>query len=569
MTSKEKKLQEFQPESPPLPQTRIALWIRLITTLAVLLVAFLLYRLPGGFPPHSWVRLVALVQKHPLTLEPSLLVPVLQALALLVAWVLLLFIALRVMHLWRFDSHLQLAQPPTELLASEPISEEEDDLLQDADHVATASRSPSRQTSSDSTPAVRRRYPQGSRVSSPMEEWWREQASFPTLLTARSCGGQQQHPLDGSPGWVPFWLSKEQREVISLAVSADARSSSVDEFQSVRETTLFSAAGLCPSSVTQKSPASLQPLGLFLLADGFVYQQAGEYRSTGLVTVQLGAQTLLPLLVGSSLTLETEAVGSRILDAILHTNATLYRQLAQEPVEEVGRSGRTALAALLVLGKFAYIASVGNSRAYLFRTSAGLVQVTYDHPPAPDENASARQGGTKERANERSEPTSEVQDSPARNARIYRSLGEQEQVEPDLFALELEVGDILLLCSEGLWSRVERSTLEETLKRAALLPVDGPHSVCWTLCQDALASGSVAPFSLIVVQTIAHPHPGKLRRGRAGYARRGSPRAGSGKQLMISAQEGRAEPAPVGPLQSRSRERRGALRRQRKHGTAT
>jgi serine/threonine protein phosphatase PrpC len=202
------------------------------------------------------------------------------------------------------------------------------------------------------------------------------------------------------------------------------------------------------------------------------------------------------------------AGGRRVLDAILHANATLYRRLAQAQVDEEaeGWAAGTTLAALLVLGTTAFVASVGNSRVYLFRASEGLVQVTYDHAPPPGEDASQsqdREAGREDEQHDQGEPVAEVPASQARNTRLYRSLGQQEQVDPDLFALQLEAGDLLLLCSDTLWSRVERTTLEETLRRAAELIVADPQRACALLCERALSGGGAAPFSLIVVQTSA------------------------------------------------------------------
>jgi serine/threonine protein phosphatase PrpC len=289
---------------------------------------------------------------------------------------------------------------------------------------------------------------------------------------------------------------------MSLVVSAGSHHADTDEGQAARESALFSAAGLYPGPATQESRASLLPLGLFLLSDGFAYRHAGGSVSTGQVTVQAGAEALLPLLGGNPATHEAEAVGRRVLDGILHANATLHRRLVQVQVGKALPALGTTLAALLVLGKTAYVASVGNSRAYLFRASEGLVQVTYDHAPAPGEVASDTQDGEVAREGEPQAPAEPLA-APVGNTRLYRSLGEQEQVEPDLFTLQLEVGDLLLLCSEGLWSRVDRATLEETLRHAAGLSVADPLHCYWALCGHTLEGGGSDPFSLIVAQAIA------------------------------------------------------------------
>jgi serine/threonine protein phosphatase PrpC len=520
MSSMEKKFQQFQPESPPRAQSHVALWIRVTAVLAVLLVGFLLYRLPGGFPPPTWLRLVSLVRSHQVPLGPALLVTALQAGALLAAWVLLLFITLRVVRLWRFNPRELLAQPPqalmhaaraegeqaiTERQAATTISGVGDRHLQEAQHVTAAPYTASLEASHVGAPSAAGALPQVTRVLPRTEGRGLERPTLLTLLTAStspSCGGSMRLPMHGSPALSPFLLSHEQRAGMSLVVSAGSHQADTDEGLAARESALFSAAGLYLGPATQESRASLLPLGLFLLSDGFAYRQAGGSVSTGQVTVQAGAEALLPLLGGSPATHEAEAVGRRVLDGILHANATLYRRLVQVQVGEARLSLGTTLAALLVLGKTAYVASVGNSRAYLFRASEGLVQVTYDHAPAPGEVVSDTGDGAVARGGEpqaQAEPIA----APVGNTRLYRSLGEQEQVEPDLFTLQLEVGDLLLLCSEGLWSRVDRATLEETLRHAAGLSVADPLHCYSALCGHTLAGGGSDPFSLIVVQTIA------------------------------------------------------------------
>jgi serine/threonine protein phosphatase PrpC len=533
MNSMEKKFQQFQSESPPVPRARVALRIRLVAALAVGTVGFLLYRLPGGFPPPTWVRLADLVRSHQVTLGPALLVSALQALALALAWVLLLYIALRVVRLWRFDPRLQLAQPPQALVptarsegeqgimarqAAAPISGGEASHLQAAQRLPAAVHPTSQETSSVGTAVASSAQPQVTRILPRVEARWLERPTLLTLLTAsaaRSWGGSKQLPLDGSAILSPFLLTQEQSEGMSLAVSAGCQHAATPEVQAARESALFSAAGLYARPAPQESRACLLPLGLFLLSDGFAYRLDAGRVSTGQVTVQSGAQALLPLLAGSPSTHEPEAVGRRVLDGILHANATLYRRLVQAQVGEAERAVGTTLAALLVLGKSAYVASVGNSRVYLFRTSEGLVQVTYDHAPLP--GAFGNQDGEVERAGEQdqAEPIAEVHVSPASNNRLFRSLGEQEQVEPDLFALQLEVGDLLLLCSDGLWNRVDRSTIEETLRRAALMPVADPHSTWLALCEHARAGGGSDPFCLIVVQTIGIKARASRRRGES------------------------------------------------------
>ena len=525
MDSMEKKFQQFQSESrPPTPRTRVALWIRLAAVLALGAAGFLLYRLPGGFPPPTWLRLVALVRSHQLTPGPALFITSGQSLALLLAWALLVPLALHVVRLWRFDPRELLAQPPQAVLHTARAEEMPTGPRLSADAALTAGGTTAnlRQDALQVNTEVKEASPPGAAGGASLHTQVTrnipkagapglDRPALLTLITAtteHTCGGSTQLPLDGSPARIPFWWPQEQHGGMSLVVSGACQAAGAQESRAGRAASLFSAAGLSPKSVAQEDPASLQPYGLFVLSDGIAYRQAaGGDGSTSLETVQGVAQALLPLLGGNPATQEAEAVGRRMLDGILHANATLFRRLAQAQIGEIERAVGTTLAVLLVLGTSAYVASVGNSRVYLFRTSEGLVQVTYDHAPGAGQDATgSHDEGTAQHADEQPVQAGlddEVQDSPARHARLYRSLGEQEQVEPDLFALKLAVGDLLLLCSEGLWSAVEQSTLDETLRRAAAAQDEGAKAACWALCQQVLAGGGAAPLGLIVAQAVA------------------------------------------------------------------
>jgi PPM family protein phosphatase len=518
MNSMEQKFQQFQTTRPPMPRTRVALWIRGTAALALGTVGFLLYRLPGGFPPPAWLRLAALVRGHQVQPAPVLLATALGAMALLAGWVLLLFVAALVVRLWRFDPREQLAQPP-QVPAHQARAEEAS--ISPAQQAA-ASRSQGAEAHTPGVQPLAEAHPSSPAADRPGGRS-RETLILPradarrfaqpallSLLSASSLGmrGAAVHPpMDGSPA-VPPLLAEGAGAGMRLAVSAASQPSGADEAQALRESALFSAAGFYPGPTAEPGSASLLPLGLFLLSDGFAFRQAGGFVSTGQVAVQSGALALLPRLSDHPSSAEAESVGRGVLDAILHANATLYRRLAKRRVdgEGEGRAMGTTLAALLVLGTTAFVASVGNSRVYLFRASEGLVQVTYDHAPPPGEVASPslnRERGRVGEQHEERELGASGPASQARNTGLYRSLGELEQVDPDLFALQLEAGDLLLLCSDALWSRVERATLEETLRRAAGLPVPDPHRACALLCEGALSGGGGAPFSLIVVQAIA------------------------------------------------------------------
>jgi protein phosphatase len=128
---------------------------------------------------------------------------------------------------------------------------------------------------------------------------------------------------------------------------------------------------------------------------------------------------------------------------------------ANKAVFERGRGnmGTTAVA-LLIYHNVAFIANVGDSRAYLVRNGE-LRQLSLDHSFVEEQ---VRAGLlTPEQARH----------SNIKNI-ITRAVGHQRDVQVDVFREPVEAGDIYLLCSDGLHGYVEEETLLELLQHAPL-----------------------------------------------------------------------------------------------------
>jgi serine/threonine protein phosphatase PrpC len=191
-----------------------------------------------------------------------------------------------------------------------------------------------------------------------------------------------------------------------------------------------------------------------------------------------------------------------------HSGHDRVEALLRQSVEEANRAIHarnlaehttrgTTLTAVLLVNQQAYIANVGDSRAYLYRAQASrLIQLTQDHSIV----ARLLETGAISAA--------DVVTHPQRNL-IYRFLGAQHEVKVDLFQTALLSGDGLLLCSDGLWERVSPQELQavfrERLPACAMARVfvdmanakggeDNISAVVVTACSVPPASGDLAPL---------------------------------------------------------------------------
>ena len=125
---------------------------------------------------------------------------------------------------------------------------------------------------------------------------------------------------------------------------------------------------------------------------------------------------------------------SQIMQAAVNlANITVFDQSRQ--IEEFEGMG-TTLVAVLIQGRHATVVNVGDSRAYKIDRT-GIRQITKDHSLV-------------QMMVDRGELTAEVARTyPGKNF-ITRAVGTEPTVLTDVFQLELEKGDCLLLCSDGL-----------------------------------------------------------------------------------------------------------------------
>lgn len=128
-----------------------------------------------------------------------------------------------------------------------------------------------------------------------------------------------------------------------------------------------------------------------------------------------------------------DETGQMLRGAVKLANFTVFDQAQQ--LEEFSGMGTTLVAAL-IQNKNVVLVNVGDSRAYRVNRN-GIRRLTVDHSLV-------------QMMVDRGELTPEVARTyPGKNY-ITRAIGTDPMVESDVFQLDMERGDCLLLCSDGL-----------------------------------------------------------------------------------------------------------------------
>lgn len=240
--------------------------------------------------------------------------------------------------------------------------------------------------------------------------------------------------------------------------------------------------------------------GLYVVADGMGGHQAGEVASELAVnTMQQelawllrspaanDTQPSLPVIDAEFPRDPGRQAEEWVRQAIDRANQVIYEYAGDNPVE-AGNLGTTLTCALL-RGSLAVIGNVGDSRTYLMRNGT-LEQITEDHSYVAQ---LVREGQI---------APSEVYTHPRRNV-ITRSLGHKPEIEVDIWVQEVEAGDRLLLCSDGLWEMVQ----EQEALSAYLRDSGDPEATVQALIAAANAQGGSDNIGVVVVHVEAAETP--------------------------------------------------------------
>ena len=217
-------------------------------------------------------------------------------------------------------------------------------------------------------------------------------------------------------------------------------------------------------------PDTLERRGyLMAVADGMGGASAGE-RASRLCLEQLADWFYSPRVKG--------LVPHALRYALHMANEAVFTEAINNPeFEGMG----TTLSAIALLGNWAYLAQVGDSRIYLRRPDKGFFQMTEDQSLVAEQLRSGLINET------------EAKNHLLKNL-ITRAVGIKDSVEADFFAVQLHRGDTVLLCSDGLSNMVPDKQLDE------YMALEDLNDTAAKLLQGALDGGGTDNITFVLLR---------------------------------------------------------------------
>lgn len=198
--------------------------------------------------------------------------------------------------------------------------------------------------------------------------------------------------------------------------------------------------------------ASDLTIGLLLLADGMGGYKAGEVASE-IAVLMIAAEITEALHTADNNKKETSSLmpeSKLLLEAVNKTNAAIYNISKSQP--QCAGMGTTLVAGLFADNKL-IVGHIGDSRLYRMRDEV-LTQLTEDHSLV------------QEQINEGLITPAQAKNASHKNL-VTRALGIDPYVELELKQFDVEVGDIYLMCSDGLSDLVEDDEIAKILSNAS------------------------------------------------------------------------------------------------------
>jgi protein phosphatase len=208
------------------------------------------------------------------------------------------------------------------------------------------------------------------------------------------------------------------------------------------------------------------------VCDGMGGAAAGEVAS------QLAVDIIYEKLAQADAPTDHDDLARRLVFAVEEAGIRIFNEAR---ADRTRRGMGTTCTIAAVMDSRLFLAQVGDSRAYILR-KGGLVQVTRDQSLV-------------NQLIEAGQLTEEEAETFEHNNIILQALGTAETVQVDLTYVDLQYGDTLLLCSDGLSGMIRGDEIREVLAS-----VEDPLEACKVLTERANLAGGHDNITVIVAR---------------------------------------------------------------------
>ena len=221
--------------------------------------------------------------------------------------------------------------------------------------------------------------------------------------------------------------------------------------------------------------------GIFLLADGMGGASGGEVAS------RLAVDTAYDFLRDRVGDANQASLPKLLVEALAAAHSAVYRGGINTPsLEGMG----TTLEIVVIKGRKAHLCHLGDSRVYLMRNE-DVRQIT------TDDNLAAFL------VNEKHIPPEKV--PPYARHMLTQAVGSSETLIPDLHAIELQAGDIVIICSDGLTGALADEDIAAIIRNSR----DDLDAAATDLIREANVRGGFDNISAVLVDAGASSSSGR------------------------------------------------------------
>lgn len=214
------------------------------------------------------------------------------------------------------------------------------------------------------------------------------------------------------------------------------------------------------------------PCGLYIVADGMGGHESGEVAS------RLTVETIYDHFKHHLPTVAYDPFEEWLHGMIMKANDVVIAQ--QRDNSEPKKMGSTLVMSFVADGQ-AHIANVGDSRAYHL-TPEGIKQISVDHSLV-------------ERLIEIGQITREEARNHKQRNVVYSTIGDKAKMQIGYYHVDLQPGDRLLLCSDGLSGMLTDEQIFNISRDQS-----SPALACDTLIRAANASGGEDNITVIIIE---------------------------------------------------------------------